>query len=349
MLTAKQNMQEVIRGGKPERFVNQYEAVYLLPHPAMSHSNSPARGQMNIVNSWGITKSWPENVPGGFPVHTPDKIVVKDIEHWRDYVHAPSLKFPDEEWASFKAQYDAVDGGQVYKAAFIAPGLFEQSHHLCGMANALEYYALNPDEMHDLIRYLTDWELGLAEGICSNLKPDAVFHHDDWGSEKSTFMNPNMFAEFFLEPYKQIYGYYHDHGVELVIHHADSYAVTLVPYMIEMGIDIWQGCMKSNNVPELIEKYGGKITFMGNVDNKDVDFPGWTREDVRKAVRGACHSCGSRYFIPCITQGGPGSTFPGTYAVMCEEIDKLSEEVFGIKADKITRLPWQLMFGADAK
>jgi hypothetical protein len=344
MLTAKQNMQEVIKGGKPERFVNQYEAIYLMFHPYMMHGNSPSKGQLNVVNAWGVTNSWPENVPGGFPVHTADKIVVKDIEHWQDVVHAPPLKFSDEEWAMWKAQYDAVDGTQAYKAPFIAPGLFEQSHHLCSMPAALEWYLTNPDEMHDLIKYLTDWALELAEGICSHLKPDAMFHHDDWGSEKSTFMRPEMFAEFFVEPYKQIYGYYHDHGVELVIHHADSYAATLVPYMIEMGIDIWQGNMKSNNTPELIKKYGGKITFMGDIDNKEVDFPGWTREDVRKAVRRSCDACGTKYFIPCITQGGPGSTFPGTYKVLTEEIDKYSEEVFGIKASEITRLPIQIMF-----
>lgn len=345
MLTPKQNLLETIRGGKPERFVNQYEAIMLLFHPYIMKSNSLLqKGQKNVVNAWGITNSFPEGTPGAFPVHTPDKIVVKDIEHWRDYVHAPSLKFTDEEWATFKEQYDAVDGNLAFKATFIAPGLFEQTHHLCEISNALTYFITNPQEMHDLIAYLTDWELELAEGICKNLKPDAIFHHDDWGGERSTFMSPSMFADFFVEPYKKIYGYYRSQGVELIVHHADSYAATLVPYMIEMGIDIWQGCMRSNNVPELIEKYGGKISFMGDIDNKLVDFDGWTREDCVKAVRETCDSCGSKYFIPCITQGGPGSVYPGAYTVLCEEIDKYSEEVFGIKADEIVRLPWQILF-----
>lgn len=345
MLTAKQNLQETIRGGNPERFVNQYEAITLMFHPYIAHSNALlAKGQTNVVNAWGVTNSFPENTPGSFPVHTKDKIVVKDIERWRDYVHAPPLKFSDEEWDSFKAQYDAVDGTQTYKAIFIAPGLFEQTHHLCEISNALMYYITNPDEMHDLIKYLTDWELELAEGICAHLKPDSIFHHDDWGTANSTFLNPDMFAEFFLEPYKKIYGYYHDHGVELVIHHSDSYAATLVPCMIEMGIDIWQGCISSNNVPELIEKYGGKISFMGGIDNKFVDFDGWTQEDCRNAARSVCDSCGSKYFIPCIVQGGPGSVYPGTYAALAEEIDKYSQEVFGIKESDITRLPLQIMF-----
>ena len=345
MLTAKQNMQETIRGGKPERFVNQYEAIRLLFHPFFMFS-SPLlnKGDPDVVNAWGVTNSFPDNVPGSFPVHTPDKIVVKDIEHWRDYVKAPSLKFTDEQWAAAKAMYDEVDGSLAYKAAFVAPGLFEQTHHLCEITNALTYYLTDPDEMHDLIALLTDWELELAEGICANLKPDAVFHHDDWGSENSTFLSPDMFAEFFLEPYKRIYGYYHDHGVELVIHHSDCYAATLVPYMIEMGIDIWQGCMESNNVPELVKKYGGRISFMGGIDNKSVDFTGWSQVDARNVVRRVCDECGSKYFIPCITQGGPGSLYEGSYMALTEEIDKYSQEVFGVNESDITRLPVQIMF-----
>ena len=349
MLTAKENLREVVRGGTPDRFVNQYEGIQLLFHPFTLHNPSPAMGQENVVNAWGVTNSFPANTPGSFPVHTPDKIVVKDIEHWRDYVHAPSLKFSQEEWDQFKALYDAVDGAKSYKATFVAPGLFEQTHHLCSISEALINYLESPDEMHDLIKYLTEWELELAEGLCSHLHPDAIFHHDDWGSERSTFLNPELFAEFFVEPYKQIYGYYHDHGVELVFHHNDSYSATLVPYMIEMGIDVWQGCMASNNVPELVKKYGGQISFMGAIDNKMVDFEGWTREDCRKAAVDAMEACGNKFFIPCITQGGPGSVFPGTYRVLCEEIDQYNADKFGMKKEELAanRLPFQIMFGKE--
>ena len=45
------------------------------------------------------------------------------------------------------------------------------------------------------------------------MKPDVVFHHDDWGTQKSTFISVDMFREFFMDSYKRIYGYYHDHGV----------------------------------------------------------------------------------------------------------------------------------------
>lgn len=346
MLTAKENMREVVRGGNPDRFVNQYEAVALLVHPYLMSSPSVKKGGPDVVNPWGVTNSFPANVPGAFPVHTPDKIVLKDIEHWQDYVKAPSLKFSQGLWDAAKAMYDAVDGTKAYKASFVAPGLFEQCHHLMSIQEALMSYMEYPDEMHDLIKYLTDWELELAEGICSNLHPDALFHHDDWGSEINSFLRPSVFEDFFLEPYQQIYGYYKSHGVELIIHHSDSYCANLLPTMIEMGIDVWQGCMKSNNVPELIKKYGGKMTFMGRIDNKLVDFEGWTQADCTKAAVDAMEECGNKYFIPCITQGGPGSLYEGTYKGLWDAIDKYNCEKFGLKQEDIdnARLPMNIMF-----
>lgn len=59
-----------------------------------------------------------------------------------------------------------------------------------------------------------------------------------------------------------------------------------------------------------------------------------------------CEACGNKYFIPCITQGGPGSVYPGTYKALCDEIDKYNAEKFGLKIEEIeeNRLPWQILF-----
>ena len=348
MLTAKENMRACVLGGEPDRYVNQYEGISLLVAPSMMLDPPQKKGDPDIVNSWGVTRRFPANVPGGFPVHTPEKIVVKDIEHWQDYVHGPKISaIPQGLWDVCQNMYAGVDGSKVYKACFIAPGLFEQTHHLCEIQNALIYYMEYEDEMHDLVKYLTDWELELAEQICSRLHPDALFHHDDWGSEVNSFLRPTQFEDYFLEAYKSIYGYYHDHGVELVIHHSDSYAANLVPDMIEMGINVWQGCMHTNNVPELVKKYGDKITFMGEIDNKFVDFEGWTPDVVQKAAVDAIERVNSLTgFIPCITQGGPGSVYPGTYGELTKAIDKYNIEHFGCTQEEIeaNRLPINIMF-----
>ena len=347
MLTAKENFREVVRGGNPDRISNQYEAVQLLMHPQLMFSGSLCqKGGPDVVDAWGVTNSFPEGVPGQFPVHTPDKIVLKDIENWRNEVKFPSLEFTPEQWAIAKSMYDAVDGTKAYKAVLVVGGLFERCHHLMSIQEALMAFYEYPDEMHELIDAIADWEVELAKGICENLHPDAVFHHDDWGSEMNSFLSPEMFREFFLEPYKKIYGYYKSHGCELVIHHADSYCANLIPTMIEMGIDVFQGCLKSNNNPELIAKYGGQMSFMGEIDNKQVDFPGWTDADCEKAALEAIERCGNKYFIPCIVQGGPGSTFPGTYKSLTKAIDAYNTRTYGWTQEELeaARCPMQIMF-----
>lgn len=328
MLTKRQNLMETIRGGNPDRFVNQYEAFKLIQNPLGLHNPNPKYGEMNVVNGWGITRSWPVGTPGAFPVHTPEKVVIKDITHWRDYVHAPSVKFSDAEWEPFIKQAEETDRNEYFATAFVAPGLFEQCHHLGEIQSTLINLYEEPEAMHELIDYLTDFELQLAEEICTHLKPDGLFHHDDWGSQTSTFMSPEMFEEFYLPGYKKIYGYYKSHGVDLIIHHSDSYAATFVPYMIDMGVDIWQGVMTTNNVPELIQKYGGRMSFMGGIDSAKVDYEGWTRQVIAREVKRACDENGKHYYIPNASIGLPTSTYDGVYDVISEEIAKYSKEVF---------------------
>lgn len=331
MLTKRQNLIETIRGGNPDRFVNQYEAFALMMgNPIGKRSPQPKYGEHNVVDAWGVTRSWPEGTPGPFPVHDKDHVLIKDVANWRDYIKVPPVVFPAEEWEEIAARAESVDRNEYFVTQFYAPGLFEQCHFFMEITNCLMSFYEEPDAMHEIIDMITEYELAYAEQCIKYIKPDALFHHDDWGSQISTFISPAMFEEFFLDSYKKIYGYYKAHGVEVIMHHSDSYAATLVPYMIDMGIDIWQGVMRSNNISELLEKYKGQITFMGGIDSATVDFPGWNEEIVAAEVRKACEEFGKgkAYWIPSASQGLPLSNYPGVYEAMTREIDKMSKEMF---------------------
>lgn len=329
MLTKKENLLETIRGGHPDRYVNQYEAIALLYGTPYTVRNAmPVKGGPNVVNAWNVTISFPEGMPGPFPVHDKEHIVCKDITRWKDYVKAPNVLFPKEEWEPFIKEAEKIDRNEYFVAPFIAPGIFEQCHYLLEIQNCLMNFYEEPECMHELVDYITDWELQYAEQICKYLKPDAIFHHDDWGSQQNSFISTEMFREYYEPAYKKVYGYYKEHGVELIIHHSDSYAANLVPSMINMGIDIWQGVMSTNNIPELIEKYGGQITFMGGIDSGKVDKEDWTRENIAQVAEQACNANGTKYYIPCNTMGGPESIYPGVYETISEEIARISKEKF---------------------
>ena len=331
MLTIRQNLLETIHGGKPDRFVNQYEYLGLqYVNPYSASNPAPKCGGEPVKNAWGVTISFPAGMPGAFPVHDAEHIVIKDIEHWRDYVTAPNVKFSDAEWEPYIAMAEEVDRNEYFLAPFVAPGIFEQCHYLLEIQNCLMLLYEEPELMHELIDYITEWELQLADELCTHLHPDCVFHHDDWGTQNSSFMKPEMFEEFYVPAYKKVYGYYRERGVELVVHHSDSYAANLVPYMIEMGIDVWQGVMSTNKIEELIPKYGDKITFMGGIDSGVVDRADWTREKVAAEVERACRTYGKfgRGYIPCNTMGDPNTIYKGVYETISEEIDRMSKIMF---------------------
>ena len=325
MLTKRQNLMETIKGGNPDRFVNQYEFLNIILEAPLR--KRPQKGE-TIKNEWGITYSWPADQLGAFPVHDNDHMVLKDITQWKEQVKVPSVIFPEERWEAAVKHAESVDRNEQFVTVFFASGTFEMTHMLMGMENAMMNLYEEPDDMKDLINCLVDYEIDYAKQAIKYLKPDALFHHDDWGSQISSFMSPDMFREFYLEPYKKAYGFWKDNGVELIVHHSDSYAANLVPHMIDMGIDIWQGVMTTNNTPELIQKYGGKISFMGELDSGPLDHPEWDAKVIAEHVERACKSCGKHYFIPCLTQGLHFSSFPGVYDAATAAINEMSKKMF---------------------
>ena len=330
MLTKKQNLHEVMTGGRPDRFVNQYEFLHLLmSNPVSDFMNNPAPESGRSVNKWGITMEWAPGQPGMYPIHTAELTAIKDIDDWKSYVSHPEIeKIPEAAWEPYIAECEAVDRNEQYVTYFRTAGLFEQSHMLASMDEVCVAFYESPDEMHELYKWLLEFEMKEADIIIDHLHPDAIFHHDDWGSQTSTFMSPETFEEFFVEPYKELYKYYRERGIELIIHHSDSYAATLVPYMIEMDIDIWQGAMSSNDVPALVKKYGKDLTIMGGIDTALIDNDHYSREEDARLVKEVCDACGPLYFIPCSTAGDEVSTYPGAKELLTEEIAAYSKVYF---------------------
>ena len=70
------------------------------------------------------------------------------------------------------------------------------------------------------------------------------------------------------------------------------------------------------------------------------------RGHVNEEAAEAIERCGDKYFIPCITQGGPGSLYEGTYAGIWEAIDEYNCKTFGFTKEQLDeqRPPMAVMF-----
>ncbi len=334
-MTQYENVLEMVRNhdeAVTDAFVNQY--FFEIPFdPVLCRSrNVPEElfdPQPEFRDAWGVTHSNPKGSAGSHPKEDENLRVIRDITKWREQVRGqPSLEFTEEEWAMSDKMVEEIRAKGKPVAIWFAPGLFERTHFLLGMNAALTAYYEHPEEMHELIDWIVDWEIRAMDLLYARYKPEVLFHHDDWGSAINSFLDPATHRAFFLEPYKRIYSHWKELGGQIVVHHSDSYAANLVPVMIDAGVDIWQGPVSANNIPELIDMYGDRIAFMGGLDNSEIDYPGKTQEEVEAYVRQKIGQNGSRSYMPCLCRGLYQSIVPEIYGMVSQAIDKISKETF---------------------
>ena len=329
MATPKEIFLELLKqDGKPERALVQYEALAVqIPDPVFLYLREGSRPGVTIKDKWGVTILFPEGDPGPTPLITPDNKVCPDITRWREYVHAPDIEADCQKgWEPFIGMGRAAAGEDKLLTAFWPTGLFEQCHFLMGFEDTLANFYEHPQEMHELIDYLTEFRLKYAEMLIDKLQPDAILSHDDWGAKEALFMSPDMWREFFKEPYRKIYQYIRSRGV-VAIHHADSYLAPIVEDMAEIGIQVWQGVLPENDIPALQQRLKGSMVLMGGI-GAAIDRPDSTEEEIRAYVKQALDAyCPGGHFIPCITYGGPGTVFPHVNPIIDEEIRAYNQRV----------------------
>lgn len=312
MSTPKEIFLELIRpDGQPERQLRQYEALHMcLTDPCNTYLRGNRKRGTTSVDRWGTTILFPEDAPGPMPDTREGLAVCPDVTRWRETVHAPDLEAAcTEGWDTCRAEARAACGSDHLLAGFMGTGIFEQCHFLMGFEDTLTNLYAHPDEMHALIDYITEYRLTYVRMLIDHLQPDVIFSHDDWGTKNALFMKPEMWREFFKEPYRRFYGYIRSRGV-IAIHHADSYLVPIVDDMAEIGIQVWQGVLPENDIPALQAHLNGRLTLMGGfgaaIDRADAqpdEILAYARDTLARC-------CPGGHFIPSITYGLAGTVFP---------------------------------------
>ena len=324
MSTPKEIFLELIRpDGQPERQLRQYEALHMcLTDPCNTYLRGNRKRGTTSRDRWGTTILFPEDAPGPMPDTREGLAVCPDITRWRETVHAPDLEAAcTEGWEACRAEARAACGPDHLLAGFMGTGIFEQCHFLMGFEDTLTNLYAHPDEMHALIDYITEYRLTYVRMLIDNLQPDVIFSHDDWGTKNALFMKPEMWREFFKEPYRRFYGYIRSRGV-IAIHHADSYLVPIVDDMAEIGIQVWQGVLPENDIPALQRHLNGRLTLMGGfgaaIDRKDAapeEILTYARDVLRR-------DCPGGHFIPSITYGRAGTVYPHVDTYLNQAVDE---------------------------
>ncbi len=331
MMTPKQNLLETLKpDGKPEVLCNSFTMLKPIGgDPCFKLIRGNRIRGTNSIDAWGTQILFPEDAPAAIPLVTEENQVIKDICNWRDYVKVPDLIGKcSEGWEVAIANKNAIDQDKYLTMVIMGTGIFEQVHMLMTFEDCLIAMLEEPEAMQELIDTICEYRLTYMKLVVENLHPDVIVSHDDWGSKNSLFMSPSTWRQLFKEPYRRLYDYLHSQGV-IVMHHGDSYMEPIVEDMAEIGVDIWQGVLPSNNIHKISELVGDRMLLQGGIDSV-IDRDDVTREEVAAEVRRALNEYGHlKGYWPGITYGGPTTLTPHVEGWIIEEIEKYNVERFG--------------------
>lgn len=163
-------------------------------------------------------------------------------------------------------------------------GFFERLHCMIGFENALCSFYEDPEGVEDLFAAILEYKKAVVDCVCQVMKPDIFCFDDDYGTANSTFMNPDMWREFFPQYWKPLVEHVHSKGAKFELHSC-GYVTPLVGDFVELGMDSLQPVQTHNDLKLLKEKYGEQIVFRFAIFDKQMGGAYDTEEKVRAALQ----------------------------------------------------------------
>jgi len=147
-------------------------------------------------------------------------------------------------------------------------GAFDLMSPMCGHEHLLMGMALDAEwvrEMADLYATVTVRLLEIIferEGL-----PDGLWVWDDLGFKNRPFMSPAMYRAIVYPAHKKLFDFAHSCGLPVVFH-CDGYVESLIPSLIEAGINCLQPLeVKAGmDLLKLKKRFGDRIALVGGMD-----------------------------------------------------------------------------------
>lgn len=162
--------------------------------------------------------------------------------------------------------------------------LFERLWSLRGMTNALMDFYLHPEQIHRLLRKITDFYLIVLERAKKECQLDGIIVSDDIGTQTGPFFSHDIFLEFFKPYYKELIDKAHNLGMHFWLHTCGNIEV-FIPDLIEIGLDVLHPIQKyTMDEKKIADKFGNDICIWAGFDVQQI-IPFGTADEVREEVR----------------------------------------------------------------
>ena len=150
------------------------------------------------------------------------------------------------------------------------PSLFGFVRELLGPERALFAFHDDPELVHDMMEFNTEFLLQLLPRVLDEAPLTAIFFWEDMCYRNGPLISPAMFREFMVPRYRRITELARSRGVDMMFVDSDGDVSELIPLWIEAGItgvypmEVAAGM----DVVALRREYGRDLLMTGGIDKR---------------------------------------------------------------------------------
>ncbi|HHV96120.1 MAG TPA: hypothetical protein GXX37_06555 [Clostridiaceae bacterium] len=241
----------------------------------------------------------------------------------KDFVTRKWHKFPvetREDWEEMKKRYNPDEPKRLpenldelckklenrdYVITISFNGPFWQLREWLGFENLCIKFIEEPDFVHEMIEFWTDFVSRVLARFIDKLKPDAVQISEDMAFKAHSMISPAMTREFLMPSYKRWVKQIKASGCPIIDMDSDGYIGELIPIWIESGINccVPVEVAAHNDIVDYRRIYGKSMAYRGGIDKRAIAKGGKEMEnEVMRVVPPLLKDGG---FIPGCDHGVP--------------------------------------------
>jgi uroporphyrinogen decarboxylase len=167
----------------------------------------------------------------------------------------------------------------VYSGGFVRP--YERFQFLRTMEQSFVDVMLEEPGFQELLNRIHKHYVKETEAW-ARTEVDALFLMDDWGTQHSMMIDPEIFRKYFKPMYAEYCEIARRSG-KFVFMHSDGNIADIIPDLIEVGVNALNCQVFCMDMERLQRECTGRITFWGEIDRQDI-LPNGSLDDIDKAV-----------------------------------------------------------------
>lgn len=222
----------------------------------------PADWSGNITRLWGIkeivvqTESGPTITQADYPLAKADSLEELEAYCW-----------PDPDWFDYSDVRERLQEWTEFAILCSGCSVFQHPTYVRGMDTLMLDMATNPQMANFVFDTFTDFYEEFYRRIFEQAGDliDIFALADDLGMQNSLLISPRMFEKFVAPRLKKMADLAHHYDIKLLLH-SDGNMYTLIPRLIELGVDILDPIQPEAMDPLQVKaEFGQQICLRGGI------------------------------------------------------------------------------------